>query len=187
MLLSILIPSLKKREKQLNQLLDLLVKQKTSDIEIVAMVDSGELSVGTKRQQLLEKANGRYISFVDDDDTVSQTYTSSILKSIRLEPDVVGICGIITTDGNNPKKFIHSLRYRTWSEDSAAYYRNPNHLNPVKKELALKAGFLDMNCGEDREYSKRLLPFLKSETMIDEIMYYYLFSKKNTETQKHLK
>lgn len=187
MLLSILIPSLKKREKQLNQLLDFLVKQKTPEVEIVAMVDSGELSVGVKRQQLLEKATGQFISFIDDDDTVSARYVSNILRAIQIEPDVVGICGIITTDGNNPKKFIHSLQYKTWSEDQSAYYRNPNHLNPVKRELALKAGFLDMNCGEDREYSKRLLPFLKSETMIDEIMYYYLFSKKNTETQKHLK
>lgn len=159
----------------------------SKDVEIIVDIDNGEISVGKKRQRLLEKSKGRYVVFVDDDDLISPKYVPNILTAIDANPDVVGITGQITTDGMFPKKFIHSLKYREWSEDQCAYYRNPNHLNPVKREFALQTGFIDLNCGEDRDYSKRLLPMLKTEIFIPDIIYFYLFSKKNTATQKHLR
>jgi glycosyltransferase involved in cell wall biosynthesis len=179
-----MIPSLRKREILLRELLDSIYSQQTTGVEVLVDIDDGQDSVGKKRNRLLSKASGEYVSFVDDDDRLSSRYVERILNAISTAPDVIGITGIITTDGMNPKKFIHSLAYKQWSEDSQAYYRNPNHLNPVKRTLALQVGFLDINCGEDADYSKRLLPLLKTEVFIPENLYYYQFSKKNTETQK---
>ena len=74
------------------------------------------------------------------------------------------------------RKFIHSIKYKTWFEENYIYYRCPNHLNPVKRELALKVRFLPQDSGEDCDYSKRLLPLLKTETYIEGIIYNYLAS-----------
>lgn len=57
------------------------------------------------------------------------------------------------------------------------YYRNPNHLNPVKKELAIQVPYKEINFGEDKDYSERLFPLLKTEVYISGIIYYYLYSQ----------
>ena len=87
-----------------------------------------------------------------------------------------------TTNGKNPETFIHSLEIKQWYthidciNDKKTYYRMPNHLNPVRRELALKAPFLNINHGEDREYSKNMREHLKTQVMIDEPhLYYYQY------------
>ena len=43
----------------------------------------------------------------------------------------------------------------------------------VKRHLALKAKFPDKTFGEDAEYAKRLLPFLRVEYNINQNLYEY--------------
>ena len=86
--------------------------------------------------------------------------------------------GIITTNGKDPKKFTHSLRHSKWFEKDGVYYRNPNHLNPVKSEIAKKIKFPEVNHGEDRTYSQKILPFLKTEVYIDGPIYFYEYVSK---------
>jgi glycosyltransferase involved in cell wall biosynthesis len=183
MILSILIPTLRRRNAQLRLLLDAVYSQQVDGVEVLLDIDDGEDTVGKKRQRLLSKARGEFVAHIDDDDRISPTYVSKILSAIEKNPDVVGLTGIITTEGLNPKKFIHTMQCKTWYEHENCYYRNPNHLNPVKRELALQVGFKDINCGEDKDYSDRLLPLLKTEVFIPETLYYYQFSNKNTATQ----
>ena len=127
---------------------------------------------------LLEESQGEYVAFVDDDDLVSNDYVGFILRAIDREPDVVGLHGIITTNGKNAKPFIHSIKYKTWFENNGIYYRYPNHLNPVKRVLALQVKFPDKSHGEDRDYSDRLFPLLKTEVMIEDPIYFYLYVDK---------
>jgi len=178
--LSILICSVSTRIKQLAELLIFLNKQKTDDIEILVETDNCVLTVGEKRNKLLNKAIGHYVSFIDDDDMVSTNYVERILNSISTKPDCCGIEGVITFDGKNPKRFIHSLKYDKWFEDQYTYYRNPNHLNPIKKELALRVGFPIRNYGEDKDFSQRLYPLLKTEVFIPEPIYFYRYSPENS-------
>ena len=74
----------------------------------------------------------------------------------------------------------HSLKYKMWWDEEDVdrqgkrrYFRNPNHLNPVKKIFALATRFPETNCGEDHDYSKRLLPLLNTEVNIEKPIYYY--------------
>jgi hypothetical protein len=72
------------------------------------------------------------------------------------------------------------VQYREWFTDSAGvHYRSPNHLNPVRRELALEAGFpAKIYHGEDHEFSRRLLPLIKSETSAgSDPLYHYWFYK----------
>jgi len=171
--LSILICSLENRTKSLRKLLSILKPQRTEEIEILVHTDRGQLTTGEKRNQLLENAVGEYIAFVDDDDEVSSNYIIKILKAIKSKPDCCGIQGIMS-NANGRFPFVHSLKYKTWFKKGTKYYRNPNHLSPVKRTLALQVGFADVTVGEDKDYSKRLLPLLKTEEFISETLYFYL-------------
>lgn len=173
--LSVLICSLEKRQKLLIALLQDLNEQKTDEVEILVNVDNRQKTTGMKRNELLSRAVGDYIAFVDDDDKVTEDYIPRILKAISSNPDCVGMEGLITFASKGiTRKFIHSIRYKTWFEKDNIYYRCPNHLNPVKRELALKAGFPEITVGEDREYSKNLRPLLKTEEYLENPIYFYL-------------
>ncbi len=191
MKLSILICSLNSRRVSLDTLLDILDSQKNDQVEILVEKDNGTMTIGTKRNLLLKRAQGDYICFVDDDDVVANSYVSKILEAVESNPDCCGIEGLIflrprhrnrdrksqrrwIRGNREQRKFIHSIRYRTWFEENRIYYRSPNHLNPVKKELALQVMFLPQDSGEDHDYSKRLLPLLKTETYIKGIIYNYI-------------
>jgi hypothetical protein len=83
--LSILICSLNRRKKYLKRLVDILRSQANRDIEVLCDIDNGEVSIGSKRQKLLNSAVGDYVCFVDDDDLVSEDYVDLILDKITLQ------------------------------------------------------------------------------------------------------
>ena len=174
MKLSILISSLVERQAYfLKRMLSVLEPQLTSDVELVIETDNREISIGAKQQILLGRAKGDYLCYVDEDDMIPDYYISEILKAIQSQPDCVGINGIYTQDGKNPKQFIHSIKYDHYFEKDGIYYRPPTHMNPVKRELAIQSHFAD-EYGGDKEYTLTLWPLLKTEVVIDKCMYYYM-------------
>ena len=201
MKLSILICSLGERKEQLEKLLDKLLGQgknagidigfiiietykigasnksnwEPKDVEIIVQTDSGQQSIASKRNDLLCRAKGDYVCYIDDDDDVPDYYISEILKAISTSPDVVGIWGHFFINGIQKNNFYHSIKYDRWFEDANGYYRCPEHRNPVKRDIARKVGFNEAmrNYGEDQDYSMRLRSHLKTETYIDKPMYFY--------------
>lgn len=89
MQLSILIPVLLPRDQEsYGRLVEALQRQYSGlDVEVWTDKDYGEKSIGEKRNSLLEKANGRYVCFIDADDEVSDKYIPTILKAIETNPD----------------------------------------------------------------------------------------------------
>lgn len=170
--LSILIATMPSRVNKFCDLILLLQKQQTDEVEIRAD-KSMEYNIGTKRNKLLQQAKGEYVVFIDDDDHVSDNYVSLILEACKTGVDCIGINGKITTNGDNPHTWRISKQYGSWFENFGVYYRTPNHISPVRRELALQAGFPEISFGEDAEYSRRLLPLLKNETIITQPIYHY--------------
>lgn len=173
--LSILICTMPKRKEVLDVLKNKLIEQDGAmRIEVLTECDNGEMSIGAKRNKLLERANGGYICFVDDDDDVSENYVEGILKAIESRPDCVGISGRIFYEGQW-RLFHHSMEYGGWyTGTDGEYYRTPNHLNPVKRGIALEVMFDESkNFGEDKDYSDRLRPLLDTEVRIEEPIYIY--------------
>lgn len=188
--LSILICSIKGRERLLRELKEKLKRQIiTNEVEILVEVDDKKITIGAKRNILLGRARGDYVAFVDDDDTVSVDYIPKILKAIETSPDCCGIEGeiehtkIVFVDrGRRHKqrrryrctqKFIHSIQYTRWYEQDKIYYRCPNHLNPIRREHAIQIMYPEMNKGEDRNFSLRILSLLETEVYIEGIIYFY--------------
>ena len=94
MILSILIPSIPERKNKLDNLLNELNRQKKSyEVEILTSVTEkyieGGLSVGAKRDLLVQKAKGKYLCFLDDDDYLSPDYLDSIIEYTKQNTDVI--------------------------------------------------------------------------------------------------
>lgn len=178
--LSVLIATMPSRQRELDELLLNLRQQagNFSDLVEVILDDSLAYNIGIKRNKLLERAIGEYIVYIDDDDHIASDYVERILAAAEAGADCIGISGWITTNGQKEKKWHISKTYRRWHEAGGVYYRTPNHISPVKRVLALKAGFPGIAHGEDFEYSKRLLPFLRTEVRIPGELYHYDFKSK---------
>jgi glycosyltransferase involved in cell wall biosynthesis len=157
-----------------NNFMAITDRQGNSGVEI--LIDSREpMITGAKRNELIEAAQGKYICFVDDDDTVSPDYISSILTALQSRPDCVGVEGLLTWGDGTQQIFKHSIQFAGWyTGPDDVYYRTPNHLNPVKREIARSVGFApNLTIGEDVDYSKRLRPWLSTEEYIDHPIYNY--------------
>jgi len=171
----ILICSLEKRRSLLDRLLKVIYPQLTDGVCIKVNTDNGEKSIGQKRNELLQQSPAEYVAYVDDDDLLSDNYVKLILEGIEKGVDACSLTGIITENGLNPKKFIHSNRYDSWFEKDGVYYRNTNHLNCIKSSIAKQFIFPEKNFGEDHDFSKQLLRsgLIKNEHWIESTIYHY--------------
>lgn len=202
MRLSILIPSLKSRQELLSDLVCGLILQcgiithiesfiesgctililKFSSVEIITAIDNKCVTTGEKRNILLKLAKNEYVTSIDDDDYVYPYFVEEILSAIQSNPDCVATNGIITTDGKDSIEWRLSKDYQNVTVCDCGkniYLRTTNHISPVRRELALKAGFPNISNAEDKEYSIRLNPYLKTEIKIDKPMYWYRFETIN--------
>ncbi len=163
-----------------------VVHRVTDEVELIALCDDKQMSIGRKRQQLLYMASGEWIVFFDDDDDPAPNYVDLILSHMTDEYDCMGIKVKMTTNGTNEQTCLH--RYgRKWAENQEGYnYVRPIiHFNPVRRILALKAGFKDLRFGEDRDYSDRLNRLVKKEIFIDEWLFHYRYSNKMPHNLKY--
>lgn len=173
--LSILIATTSARSEIIKPLLENLRKQMTDEVELIFSHHETDC-IGAKRNALLQMANGDYVVFIDSDDHVTPNYVRLILSALETTPDCIGICGFMTTNGRDQRQWHISKEYTHWHESDGSYFRTPNHISPVRRELALQAGFPEISFGEDIAYSERLYPLLKTEVKIKQPIYHYDYS-----------
>lgn len=170
--LSILIATMPQRCSSLMRLLAILTPQLNNHVEVITNMRM-DINIGAKRNALLADSIGEYVVFCDDDDSVSSDYIAKILSATATSPDCIGISGIITINRQTHQKWHISKEYGSWYTEGDVYFRTPNHISPVRRELALQAGFPEVENGEDRVYSERLLPLLVSEIVVEGDIYHY--------------
>lgn len=186
MRLSVLVCTIPSRKPLFDKLVRHLKSQsRSTEFEVLSDCDNKTISVGAKRQKLLEIATGDYVSFIDDDDTVPDDYIDSILEAIESEPDSVGFA--IHCSGCEGVTASASNRWKDWAEKTGGfdYVRTPYHKTPIRREIALQIGFKDMRFGEDYDFSKRLKQsgLIKTEVYIPKIMYYYRYKFEDPKTK----
>lgn len=174
---SILIATIGQREERFLKLLDVLtpqIKRYDGEIEVLAYWNNGEHPLWKIREELVLEAKGQYISFIDDDDLVPDYYCDEVMTALESKPDYIGWRMQVWHNGDKLKPTFHSLRYDRWSEDENGFYRNVSHLNPIKRNAALKETFeVERGIAEDQPWVKRVAPHLKTEVYIDREMYWY--------------
>jgi glycosyltransferase involved in cell wall biosynthesis len=182
MLLSILIPTLACRKHFLDRLLGELEPQLAgrNAVEVLIDSDSGESRTGTKRNRLVHRASGEYVCGIDDDDRVSADYIARTVDALKTRPDCVGWRMKRYSDGELFGEGIHSItvgtnRGRETVDGKVMYYRTPNHLNPIRRDIAIQIPFPDINVGEDWAFAVQVFPHLKTEQFIDDYLYHYYY------------
>lgn len=188
MILSILIPTLKQREPDFYGLTRMIAEQRAMipngihNIEILSESDNGELSIGRKRNILLDRAKGDYVAFIDDDDIIAHDYLQILMHGMWSKPDCFSLQGIITWDGLNPEIFEHSIKYKEYktTENRIKYERFPNHLNCIRADIAKQFKFPEINHGEDTDWATQVFKsgLLQNEYYIEQVLYYYQFKPK---------
>lgn len=180
MKLSILIPTLIGRDNYLNRISNEIRRQydlldKREEVEIRIVRDNRERTTGAKRNQLIKESNSDYIAFVDDDDMITDCYIQKQLDVANSDMDCGSLNGLYFINGMYGKPFIHSIKYHHWWADDKNYYRNPNHLNCIKREIALQVPYENITIGEDGKYSEALQKsgLVKTEYEIKETLYLY--------------
>lgn len=188
--LSILIPTLPIREKLLSVLYLKLNNQRKDYSGLVEILtnDDTSMQIGAKRNVMMKAARGEYVCFFDDDDLPSDDYISLIMEGLKTKPTHCSLVGEITFDGKRPQKFIHSTDYDHYYEEDGIFFRHPNHLNTIQKDIAVQVPFPDWQLSEDTNFAIRLLNtgLLTQEYKIPQTIYHYLFitDKKNHDYSK---
>jgi len=158
---SVLIPTMLGREQTLARLLDSLREKlrrlaPSLRLEVCLEYDAKEQSVGTKRQALLQRARGKYVSFIDDDDDITDAYIEDLQACLQGGHQVMRLRGQM---GGHP--FVHSTEITlshpmATMDEPAVFQRPPNHLNPMLADIAKLVSFKDATYGEDLDWTLRL-------------------------------
>jgi glycosyltransferase involved in cell wall biosynthesis len=176
--LSILICTIKSRQLLCGRLLNILRPQRRDDVEILADEDDGDITIGKKRNRLLENSTGKYVAFIDDDDTVAPNYAALLVSALSTNPDCVGFRANWYTDGALYGLASYTIQNEQRTEVPIAgekfnVLRQPGHLTPIRRDIALAVKFNEWNYGEDADYSIRCRPHLSREVFVDEVVYHY--------------
>jgi hypothetical protein len=184
MLLS--IPS--RLEKNLIPLYNRLITQvgDNKEVEILCLVDNKSMSIGEKRQSLLDIARGRWVGFLDDDDDVSDDYIDSLLKAMKESP-----ADVITFDQHcsvNGKEFTVNFKMNNPHEPYIAgagtthLRRPPYHMCFWHRKIAKNVRFPSISYGEDIAWCSAMYPFVTSETHLDKVLHRYQYDDRTSES-----
>lgn len=174
--LSILIPTVPDREAKLAALLASLDAQVAgrTDVELLVLRDNRSMSIGEKRNKMLQLARGDFVAFVDDDDAVAPDYVASICDRLRQDtPDV--LCFTVAVRGYGPEKpcrYHPSFSHVTLPTE---YRRKPNHLMVWRRDIALRVPFPAIRTGEDTAWAEQISAHANAVSTIDRTLYTYQF------------
>jgi len=152
-------------------------------VELLALVDNKNRSVGSKRQSLLDICKGKYITFIDDDDDISNDYIFEIVNALEKNNnvDVVTFEQIAHINQNEPSKIIFSLKY-----ENEEYYpngvikRKPFHMCVWNTDITKQVKFPDISKTEDWVWLEQLCKIAKTEYNIPKVLYHYIFNSDTT-------
>lgn len=207
-LLSILIPTVVGREEQFKKLVWETIRSQTEfniciqgrygqfeggtemklrEVEILYLKDNKEITIGEKREQLYQIANGKYSWMLDDDDSISPNAIELILEAIKnnSDVDVISFEEYVNIDGKEFRS-NHSNSYDDWNGDGNSILSDGFHFqrtiffkDVIRTELAKSVPVPRLRWAEDHEWAKLLKPLIKSELHISEQLYRYIHISSN--------
>lgn len=177
--LSILIRTIPGREAKLQELLEVIYPQvKAEDVEII-IDDTYPLMMGTKCNRLVEKAQGEYVVFIDDDDLVPEYYVQKFLDAMATKPDCIsieGVCRRQDMDNKEIYRYVQGLHFKWEFVNDTLLTTNVTQIAAVKKSISVQCPFPDIMYYEDRFFADQLDKIAKSEVHIKQTMYVHRYS-----------
>ncbi len=162
------------------------------DIEVFGLYDNKKMTVGGKRNALLHIARGKFTTFVDDDDRVSDDYIDSIMAAIDANPDadciIYDIICTIKRNGIVQKEKLckYGIEYEKFgatTPDGKNWAGKPEHRMVYNSKISKEVKFPEKNFKEDLIWTKEAALKIKNQVKIDKVLYYFDFDYAITETQ----
>jgi len=178
----VLIPTVPQRREFLELLLVELTRQGVPFL----VDDRMGISVGQKRNELIQRSTGPFLTFIDDDDWIAHKYgeiISEALANNRHELDVLLYDQIIANDQDPPKSVFYSFELGN-KDLRDCYLRLPNHLMVWRRDVALKESFPPVSRGEDADWATRMRAHAPRWARVRAVLYFYEFLWSNTTTQR---
>ena len=182
--ISILIPTLRPRQHLFEEVLAEVKKQIRENpdikVEVLWESDNGELTLGQKRNVLMDRCSGKYHCFIDDDDVLAPYFLKTFVPMIHgsEDYDCASFVGAHYIRGKFNKLFHHSLEYPEWYELNDRFIRTVSPMNLIRTSIVRQVRYADIRNTEDHEFSKRLMAsgLLKTEFKInpDRPIYHYV-------------
>lgn len=192
--LTICIATVPERQAEFDVLMEEFGRQIARGSATQLLVDAeprGPLSIGAKRQRMLEQVSTDYVVFFDDDDWPMPTYVQDIERALQSAPDCVGFYELVEGLGEAPRLSMWTNKHGEWMDGARArrygvdYIRTPFHKTPVRTSIARAVGFRDMRFAEDHDFSKRLKASgtCCTEVFIPRTLYVYRFKHEDHRTK----
>jgi len=146
---------------------------------------NGGLSIGKKRQKLVEQAEGKYLCFLDDDDEIAPNYVETLVRMCIKNKDVVTFRNFTTTDFY--WTLIDMSLHHKQDEEATPeriVKRRPWHICPVRSRFAKQFQFPDINYYEDSVWVDNVFRLCRTEEHTDQILSSYRHSSKTSEADK---
>lgn len=152
------------------------------DVEIMSYFDNKKRTIGRKRNDMIQAAQGEYSVFIDDDDRIADDYIDQIMKALYDNPttDCVVFNLEARTNGGKPQLSKYGIELENGyyepqnTEKYITEYRcKPTHIMVYRTEISKKHGFKDMYNAEDLDWFSRAYQDIKNQTRIDKVLYYY--------------
>ena len=179
-LLTILVPTVPSRinyfyPKIMKQLMNQI--KNYNNIELIAFFDNKKRTIGKKRDEMLNLAQGKYVTFIDDDDRISKDYIDEIMNAIITKDNVDCIVYNVICCVNNSdiKKLCkYGIEFEYGDINNGKEWRGkPAHTMIWKTAIAKKHTYSDKQNGEDIDWVKRAYLDIKTQHRIDKVLYYY--------------
>ena len=187
-LLSLLIPTVPRHLGFFQDLWASLMRQTQArrDVELLVLLDNRALSIGTKRNILLQTARGRHFAFIDSDDRVADDFVDVVLDEVSDDTDLLIYRTIAETPGDPDcmcdyeigSARIHSGK--PWTH----YIGPPAHHHVWLTDLVRDIVFPEANVGEDFAWTSQAQMRVKNVRKTDRVLYYYRYDMATSESAK---
>jgi len=141
-------------------------------VEIFCLLDNDAHTMSRRRNDCLQHAQGKYIAFVDGGDRLNHNYIDCLLAAIKNNPgvDLINFHYQIDYPQGHKNKFC-SLRYDECDTD-CNFYGPPDLFMCYRTDLARQVPFWSFSKGDDSYWPWRMMNFLKTETTINNPIYF---------------
>lgn len=167
------------------------MKQHRTLGEIEVLIDDSEsyadggMTVGAKRQALLDSSNGKYVCFLDDDESISPDYVETLMRLCNENKDVCTFKSLYKCD-TYWSVIDMSIKYQTNEQATPMHEtrRKAWHICPVLSKYAKKYRFNDINNAEDWQWFEQVSNHLTFEAKTNKVIHQYNHSSKTSEVDR---
>jgi len=186
-LLSVLIPSIPKRANKLANIMARLEAQSDPQLEVIVLIDNCRRALGSKRNEMMRMAQGKFLAHIDDDEDLAADYFATLKPELQHDYDLIHYDAAASLNGspdfkvttilgaeNEQPKLLPGGRY-------SDIVRQPWHWSVWRTDFARRFPFPSVHDGaEDWYFLKQALPEVKTSKKIDRILFFHRYSATET-------